>query len=335
MEHGAVVDRARHVRRIAAARGHHGFQRLDAPVDVDADLVVGQEIVPLAGEIHVVVAIEPDLAGPAGNARAECRDRGPLRGLRLLAAERAAHAAHLHRHIADRHVEHVGNEMLHLARMLRRGVDQHVAVLTRDGERHLAFEIKVLLPADAQPAFHAIGAFGERGGAVVLAEGVVGQDVLVGGERVIDGHAVRAGRDLKLGELDGAPRFAARLRHHRERDLPVKLDASFDEDRIVVQHRPDIVLAGNVCGGEHSDHAGRGAHRIEIDAKQLPDGYRRTADRDMQQAFRLPHVVHEGRGPGDMLGRRVMAQRAPHHAQAQFLRAAVKLKRHPPPPGSR
>ena len=54
--------------------------------------------------------------------------------------------------------EHVGDEVLHLARMLGRGMDQHVAVLAGDGERHLAFEIEMLLPADAQLAVHAAAA---------------------------------------------------------------------------------------------------------------------------------------------------------------------------------
>ena len=42
-----------------------------------------------------------------------------------------------------------GDDVLHLARMLGRGMDQHV-VLARNGERDLAFEIEMLLPADAQ-----------------------------------------------------------------------------------------------------------------------------------------------------------------------------------------
>ena len=88
---------------------------------------------------------------------------------------------------AVRHVQHLRDEVLHLARMLGRGMDQHVAVLARDGERHLAFEIEMLLPADAQPCpSRGCGARRERGGAVVLAEGVVRQDVRVGRERVVD-----------------------------------------------------------------------------------------------------------------------------------------------------
>ena len=102
VEHRAIVDRGGQVRRIAAARRHLGLEREDDAVRVEADRVVRDEIVALAGEAHVVVAVEADLARLAGHARAERRDRGPLRSLRFLAAERAAHAAHLDRDRARR-----------------------------------------------------------------------------------------------------------------------------------------------------------------------------------------------------------------------------------------
>ena len=171
------------------------------------------------------------------------------------------------------------------------------------------------------------GALGERGGAVVLAERVVGQDVTVGGERVIDRRCTACRSRPRPWRACAARRASPRVsRHDGEHDLAVELDLSVDEHRIVVQHRADVVLAGNVGGGEHRDHAGRGAHRIEIDAEQLPGRDRRAADRDMQQPLRLADVVDEGRAAGDMLRRGVVAHRAAHDAQPQFLGAAVKLK---------
>ena len=112
VEHGAVVDRARQIGRIAAARGQHARARGCVPFVVEADLVVGAEIVPLAGHDHVVVAVEPQLARPPGHARGERRDRGPLRRLGLLAAEGAAHAAHFDRDRGVRNVEHLGDQVL-------------------------------------------------------------------------------------------------------------------------------------------------------------------------------------------------------------------------------
>ena len=61
---------------------------LDAAVVVEADIVVDAEIVPLAGQDHVVVAVEPQLHRPPGLLRQQRRDDGDQRGLRFLAAER-------------------------------------------------------------------------------------------------------------------------------------------------------------------------------------------------------------------------------------------------------
>ena len=71
-------------------------------------------------------------------------------------------------------------------------MDQHVAVLARNGERDLPLEIEMLLPADTQSALRAMGALGKRSRAVVLAERVVRQDVAVGRKRLIDGNTMRA-----------------------------------------------------------------------------------------------------------------------------------------------
>ena len=114
------------------------------------DAVVDPEVVALAGHDHVVVAVEPELARPAGLAGAERRQRRPLRRLALLAAETAAHPAHLDGDGVAVERRALGDDVLHLARVLGRGVDDHVAVLAGDGERDLAFEIEMLLSADAE-----------------------------------------------------------------------------------------------------------------------------------------------------------------------------------------
>ena len=303
MEHGAVVDRARYVGRVAAARRHHGVERLDAPLGVEAHLVVGDEVVAFPRQAHVVVAIEPDLARLAGEARAECRNRRPLRGLRLLAAERAAHAPGLHRDRGVRQVEHVREQMLQLARMLGRGMDLHVAVLARDRERDLAFEIEMLLAADAQLAFDALGAGGEREAGVVLAERIIRQDAAIGGERVVDGDERRTGRHFEFHEFRRAASLIAGFRHHRECDLTAEFDAVGDEHRIVMLHRADVVRARNVRRRQHRDYARRGAHRGQVHAKQLPGRDRHAADRDVQEPLGLAHVVDEGCASGDVLGR--------------------------------
>ena len=120
VEHGAVVDRGREISRVATARREHHVERGDTAVSIEAGRVVGAEVMPLAGHGHVVVAVEPQLAGPAGDARRERCQCRPLGGLGFLAAEGTTHAPHFHRHGRRREMQHVSDDGLQLARMLGR-----------------------------------------------------------------------------------------------------------------------------------------------------------------------------------------------------------------------
>ena len=70
VEHRAVDDAGRQVGRAAAARVEHDVVGGDAAVVVVADRPVGAEIVALAGEDEIVVAVEPELARARRSARA-------------------------------------------------------------------------------------------------------------------------------------------------------------------------------------------------------------------------------------------------------------------------
>ena len=91
---------------------------------------------------------------------------GPGVALRFLAAEAAAHARTLHDDLVARDVQDVGHDGLNLRRVLRRGLDEHRAVLAGFGPGGLAFQIKMLLPAEGKFA-------GERGARMARAAGRV------------------------------------------------------------------------------------------------------------------------------------------------------------------
>ena len=148
VEHRAVDDAEREVGRAAAARVQHDFVDADPPGIVVADAPVGAKIVALAGQHEIVVAVEPDLAGRAGDLGAERGDRRPGAGLALLAAEAAAHPPRLDADERVGNAEDPRDDMLHLGRVLRRGVHEHLGALAGDRERGLALEIEMLLPAD-------------------------------------------------------------------------------------------------------------------------------------------------------------------------------------------
>ena len=97
---------------------------------------------------------------PACFAGGESRHHRGYRGLRLFTAESAAHA------LADAHdlvltnTEHFGHEHLNLGRILRRRMDNHLALLARICDGGLRFEIELLLTAAGEGAAESV----RRGG---------------------------------------------------------------------------------------------------------------------------------------------------------------------------
>ena len=79
--------------------------------------------------------------------------------------------------------------------------------------------------------------------------------------------------------------------------------------RLVGEDGRDVVLAGNVGGGQHRDDARRGAHGGKIESAQGAARLVGHADRDMQRPVRLADVVDIGRRAADVQARRIMRQR--------------------------
>ena len=85
-----------------------------------------------------------------------------------------------------------------------------------------------------------------------------------GGLGVGDRDQRRARLDHGLAEPGGAAGGAGAGRGDEEERLAGIEDLAVGEQPVVMDDRADIVLAGNVGGGEDGDHAGRGPHRVEI-----------------------------------------------------------------------
>ena len=221
VEHRAVDDAGRQIGRAAAARVEHDVVAGDDAAVVVADAPVGAEIVALAGQHEVVVAVEPDLARPAGDARGERGDRGPGAGLALLAAEAAAHAPRLDGHEGVRNAENARDDMLRLGRVLGRGVHRHLVAFAGNGERGLALEIEMLLAADRELALQPVRRRADGGVGVAAAEGVVVLHALARLQRVGDRDGRRLLLDVDLGEPRGPARLVARC-GRRRRTAPAR-----------------------------------------------------------------------------------------------------------------
>jgi hypothetical protein len=141
---------------------HLQLQARDAAGVVKAHVVVVGERVALAGDHEVVVAVQPQLDRAA---ELVARPRGPhgqVAGLRLLAAEAAAHAPALHPHRVVVDAQRVRHPVLHLAGVLGAGVDPPLVLLQRQGVGDLAFQVEVLLAAHFQRALQRCAGAGRR-----------------------------------------------------------------------------------------------------------------------------------------------------------------------------
>ena len=276
MEQRAVGDGAGQVGREAAARREHEVDAVDVAVPVEADLVVDDEIMPLAGRDHVVVAVGPDLDGAAMLLRCDRGQCGELVALRLLAAEAAAHAADLDRDGIRGNAKRMRHHVLDFARMLCRGVDRDVMVFARHGQGDLAFEVEMVLPAEVHPALDALRGFLDRRLGVAAGKRQRRRDELaLLRVKLGDVEDERQLLIFDLREPRRAPRLFAGFCDDAEDRLAEKLHDAVGEHRLVMAAgRRDVVLARNVLRGQHVDHARRRAHGRQID---LPDPAMRGA----------------------------------------------------------
>ena len=305
MEHGAVVHRAGQVGGESAARGEAEIERRDASVILESDFIVVEEVVALAGADHVVVAVGAQLDRPAGGTCEQRRCHGIARGLRLLAAEAAAEPAQLHGDVRIRNGERRGDEVLDLGRMLSRRMHEHLAALAGNRERDLAFEVEMLLPAAAQLALDPV--LRRRGHVAALRayrrqhEGLLLQRLLDGDDRL----------ERLVAHLR-KPRRAARALDARRGDREERLAAKFDEvgceERLIRQHRPDVVDARDVGGRDDGNDAGRAAHRVEIHVEDLGVRFARHAEGGVERARRLGQIVDVARFARDVQIRAVVRQ---------------------------
>jgi hypothetical protein len=83
--------------------------------------------------------------------------------LHLLAAEAAAHPQALHRDLGVRQAQDVRDDLLRLARVLRRRLDEDLPVLVDRGERGVGLQVEVLLAGELELALDDVRAAGPRG----------------------------------------------------------------------------------------------------------------------------------------------------------------------------
>ena len=260
VQHRPVGHGEREIGRHAAARRLLEFDAEDAALVVEADAIVDAEVVPLARDRHVVVAVVAALGRAAGQPGHQGRHRRRQVALALLAAEAAAHAARLDRHGVARHAQHVRHLVLDLGRVLGGGMDGHVVVLARHRQRHVAFEVEVLLPAHRDAACQRVRCGGNGRDGVAARHGERRLQQQPGLHRRVDGEAGGLVLVLHDRQAGGRAGLGDRLGRDGEQRLAPVLDQPVGEHRIVPGDRAHVVDARHVPGGQHDGHAGRAPH---------------------------------------------------------------------------
>jgi hypothetical protein len=234
-----------------------GGQRHQPAVVVEAGPVVGLERVTLAGDRHVVGAVETHPDRSVQQLRAQRGEAGERRGLGLLAAERTAHPWHLAHHLVRPDAQHAGDHLLGLGGVLRRRVHVHRLALAGDGQRGLGLQVEVVLGAVGEGGLDHVR--GARQGLLDVAtrDGVrLGQEAL-GLAGLRDREDGRQGLVAHVDQRERLARHLDRLGDDEGDGLAVVVHLVGGQDRLVVHDGADVHVAGDVVGEQHGLHAGQ------------------------------------------------------------------------------
>ena len=283
----------------AAVRGERGDERPEPAVRVEPDLPHRVEAVPLARHRHVLGAGEAQPDRTAGQRGAERGDRGEAVRLHLLAAEAAAHPQALHGDLVARQAQHVGDDLLGLARMLRARLDEDLPVLVDERERRVRLQVEVLLPGELELALEDVGARVPLRLGLAAAHGRPGALEALRRDRL--GHRDQRRQRLVL-DLDAArpePGGFEGLAEHPAHRVPAEADLR-REERLVVLHAR-VVHAGHVGGGEHAHHARHAERGLRAQRRHARVRVRRLHRVGVQRAGVPVHqVVRVQRQAGDV-----------------------------------
>jgi hypothetical protein len=197
-----------------------------------------------------------------------------------------------------------------------------VAILARLGQRHLALQVEVLLPAGAELMRDAVRRGFDGGRGIGTPDHLRGDDVLAEFQRALDGQHGLELLDRGPHGGGGAQRLVARGGDHDRHGLAGELDGGLGEERLAAGDRADIVLARHVASRDHRDDARHGACGVEPQREEAPVRHGRERQRGVQRARHLRDVVGVARLAGRVLQRAVMAQRG-----AGALPGQVRLRR--------
>ena len=246
--------------------------------------------------------------GSPGEPGAERGDRGVAVRLHLLAAEAAAHPQALHGDLGVREAQDVRDDLLGLAGVLRRRLDEHLPVLVDAGERGVGLQVEVLLAGELELALEDVRAGGPGRLRVATAQRGTGALEALRRDRLGDRDQRRQRLVVDLDGRGAEPGRLQRLAEHPAHRVP-RVHHLAREQRLVVLD-PGVVHPGNVVGGEHADHAGHRQRRLGAQCRHPGVGVRGLHGIGVQAAGVPVHqVVGVEREAGDVQVRALVRDR--------------------------
>ena len=309
VEDGSVGHRARQVGAEAAVDQHVQLQSAQAAGVVKADAVGVGKRVALAGDHEVVVAVQAQLDRPAELVRS---DGGPDRqvpGLRLLAAETAAHAPAFHRDRVVGQAQCVRDPVLHLARVLCAAVHPPLLLFQRQHVGDLAFQVEMFLPADLERAGQRVRRALQRGRRVAAGHVHRRQHIALLRVRLLRREHRLQRLDIPLHQTGRAARGHHVVGHDQAADLAEELHRALSKHGFVVCEGGEQAVAGDVVGPDEGVHARQRQRGGRVDALEHPVRDRRAHWRRVQGAAHLGNVVDVGGGAGHLGARALMEAR--------------------------
>ena len=201
------------------------------------------------------------------------------------------------------------DHLLDFAGMLGRAVDAHAAVLLRHGQRHLALEVEMVLPAARASPGEAVRRARERGRRVAPHDMRGRQHPGLRGDGLVDGEDRRQRFEVEAGQLRRLARGIHGGGRDREHRLAGEQHDAIGQDRIVVLNRADVVDPRNIGGRDHRDDVRRGPHGIEVERPDAAVRNGTLAHGGVQRAARLRNVVGVRCGAGDVQVCRIVGER--------------------------
>ena len=153
-------------------------------------------------------------------------------------------------------------------------MDLEAAVLTGDRQGGLGLEVEVVLAAAGELAVEAQHGSGEGDLDVAAAHAVRGAEVRVGRDRVGDREDRRGGLHVDHERSRGRATGRERLADDERDELADGVEVFVGQQRLVVDDRPDAIVAGDIGGEQDRVDAGQRQRGVAADRTQPPTGDR-------------------------------------------------------------